>query len=273
MLGSALIIFRETLEAALFVSIMAIATRGVPGRGRWLLGGIGAGVLGSLGVAALIEPISAMAEGIGQDYLNAGILSIAFVMLALHVMTSAAHGKHAAGEARQLGQSVREGRQTPWALAIAVALAVLREGAETVLFVVGYATGNASTHAGIFAGCALGLLAGVAVGGVLYAGMTTIPLRRLFSVTNAMILLLAASMASQLARTLTQAGVLSKFITPLWDTSDVLPMDSMPGMLLHALVGYDARPSGMQILFYAVGVLLILGGTRLMRPRGNMKPA
>jgi high-affinity iron transporter len=266
MFGAALIIFRETLEAALFISIMAVATRGLPERGRWLAGGITAGVVGSLTMAALIGPISQMAEGIGQEFLNAGILATAFVMLAWHVISSARHGAQAAGEARQLGESIRAGVRTPWALAVAVALSVLREGAETVLFVAGYATSDASGHGEIFAGCALGLLAGAATGAMLYAGLTRIPLRRLFAVTNGLILLLAAAMASQLARTLIQAGVLPGIVVPLWDTSQVLPMDSVPGMLLHALIGYDARPSAMQLLFYATGVLLIFGGMRWMRP-------
>ena len=37
MLAIALIVFRETLEAALFIGIVAAATRGVPGRSRWLV--------------------------------------------------------------------------------------------------------------------------------------------------------------------------------------------------------------------------------------------
>jgi high-affinity iron transporter len=266
MFGAALIIFRETLEAALFVSIMAVATRGLPQRGRWLAGGITAGLLGSLTVAALIEPISEMAEGIGQEYLNAGILATAFAMLAWHVVSSARHGAQAAGEARQLGASIRDGVRTPWALTIAVALAVLREGAETVLFVAGYAAGDAAGKGSILTGCALGLLAGATTGGLLYAGLTAIPLRRLFAVTNGLILLLAAAIASQLARTLIQAGVLPSIVMPLWDTSQALPMDSVPGMLLHALIGYDARPSAMQLVFYAAALLLIFCGMRWMRP-------
>lgn len=265
MFGAALIIFRETLEAALLVSIMAVATRGLPMRGRWLATGIGAGAAGSLALAALLEPISEMTEGIGQDYLNAAILATAFVTLAWHILSSARHGAQTAGEARRLGESIRTGARAPWALAVAIAMAVLREGAETVLFVAGYATSNASTPASVFAGCALGLLAGVGTGIALYASLAAIPLRRLFSVTNSLILLLAAAMAGQLARTLIQAGVLPSLAMPVWDTSAFISMDSAPGMLLHALIGYDARPSGMQLLFYVAGALLILGGMRFMR--------
>ncbi len=51
MLAALLLVFREVLEAALIVSVIAAATRGVVGRGRWIGGGIVAGVLGALLVA------------------------------------------------------------------------------------------------------------------------------------------------------------------------------------------------------------------------------
>jgi high-affinity iron transporter len=53
----------------------------------------------------------------------------------------------------------------------------------------------------------------------------------------------------------------------VWDTSRLLPSESAVGVLLHALAGYDARPSGLQLVFY-VGTLLIVGiATREVRRR------
>lgn len=40
MFTTALIVFRESLEAALFIGIVAAATRGVAGRTRWLGAGV-----------------------------------------------------------------------------------------------------------------------------------------------------------------------------------------------------------------------------------------
>lgn len=269
MLAIALIVFRETLEAALFVGIVAAATRGVAGRGRWLCTGVAAGLAGSLLIASMAGQIGELAEGVGQDLVNAGILSVAFLMLGWHIIWSARHGMHAAGEARQLGKSLAEGTGTPWALAIAIAMSVLREGAETVLFVGGYIVGNGAQQigtAGALLGLALGVASGAALGGVLYLGLSRVPLRRLFTVTNIMILLLAAAMAGQLARALVQAGWLNSLVEPVWNTSNVLPMDSTLGTLLHALVGYDAQPFGMQLVFYVAGILLIVIGMKMARP-------
>lgn len=40
MLSSAIIVFREVLEAALIVTILMAATKGLPGRTRWIFGGV-----------------------------------------------------------------------------------------------------------------------------------------------------------------------------------------------------------------------------------------
>jgi len=84
MFGPAIIIFRETLEAALVIGIIAAATRGVPRRGLWLLLGVIAGIIGSGVIAGLTETIADMADGSGQELFNAAVLGIAVVMLAWH---------------------------------------------------------------------------------------------------------------------------------------------------------------------------------------------
>ncbi|HJV95438.1 MAG TPA: FTR1 family protein, partial [Albitalea sp.] len=143
--------------------------------------------------------------------------------------------------------------------------AVLREGAETVLFVGGTLTGNSAAASGsvLLAG-SLGLLFGALVGISIYAGLARIPARHVFSVTNLLIALLAGSLASQLARALVQAGFIEAWSGPLWDSTQLLSPDSALGTLLHALVGYDARPSGAQLASYLAVLAFIYAGTRLL---------
>lgn len=263
MFGTAIIVFRETLEAALFVGIMAAATRGLSGRSRWLTTGVLAGSAGALALAAGAEYISALADGVGQDLVNAGILALALIMLTWHCVWISNQGAQAAAEARALGTLFKQGQRAPWALIIVVALSVLREGAETVLFVTGYATG--SGFAGTLAGASIGLLCGIALGTLIYLGLSRVPMRRMFAVTNTLILLLAASIASQLARALSQAGLVNAWGQPLWDTSSLLRIDSPIGTLAHALIGYEAQPTGLQLTFYVVALLVIVSGTRWVR--------
>jgi high-affinity iron transporter len=264
MLAAALIVFRESLEAALFVGIIAAATRTMARRERWLAAGVSLGVLGAVLLAALAEQIAGLADGIGQDLLNVGILTIALVMLLWHCIWVSTHGREMALEARQLGQSVSSGDRPAWALLAVVALSVLREGAETVLFVTGTATGSDMSASTVLTGTGLGLLGGVTIGTLLYAGLSRIPTQKLFAVTNGLIALLAASIASQLARALAQAGLVERWSEPVWDSSSLLSNSSALGTLLHALVGYDAQPSAMQLLCYGGVLALIVVGTRLV---------
>ena len=145
MFAAALIVFRESLEAALFIGIVAAATRQLVGRTRWLSAGVGVGAVGALLLALMAGHISAWADGIGQDLVNIGVLSLALTMLVWHCVWVTTHSRELAADARQLGSDVQQGQRKPWALLVAVALAVLREGAETVLFVGGSLTGTAST--------------------------------------------------------------------------------------------------------------------------------
>jgi high-affinity iron transporter len=269
MFAAALIVFRESLEASLIISIMAAATRGIPARGRWIYAGIVAGLTGAALVASSMTLISNMASGMGQELFNAGILMLAVGMLAWHNIWMSIHGREMAAQALNTARSINDGTREHSVIFIVVALAVLREGSETVLFLYGLATSSEDGLRTTITGGLSGLAAGALVGGLLYAGLLRIPLRWFFSITGILVLLLAASMASQAARFLIQADLLPSLGAPLWDTSDVLSQTTALGTLLHGLIGYDAQPAGMQIVFYVVVVVAIVAGMRWVGSRGR----
>lgn len=271
MFGAAIIVFRETLEAALLIGIVAAATRGIPGRSNWIAGGVLAGAAGAATVAALTGHISGLFDGMGQELFNAAILGVAVILLAWHNVWMSAHAAQLAAAARQVGKEVGDGRRQLSAILVVVTVAVLREGSESVLFLYGLMAGGEVDVPAVAGGGVLGVLGGGTLGLVLYAGMLKIPMRWFFSVTGALILLLAAAMASQLAKFLIQADILPSLRTPLWDTSAALSDRSPLGTLMHALAGYDATPTGMQVLFYVVTALAILVGMWWAR-RSSIRP-
>ncbi|MBS0512454.1 MAG: FTR1 family protein [Proteobacteria bacterium] len=264
MLGAAIIVFREALEAALLIGIVAAAARALPYRNRWLAGGIAAGVAGSLLIAALAGTIAEAVDGIGQELLNAIVLGLAVAMLGWHNIWMARHAREMVSETRSVMNDVAEGRRELSAIAVVVAMAVLREGSETALFLFGLLTQDDSL-ARVLGGGALGLAAGAAVGCGMYAGLVRVPMRWFFTVTSGLVLLLAAGMAGQMARFLIQGDVLPALANPLWDTSRLLPLNSAVGTLLHVLAGYDPRPSAMQAIFYLGTLGLIALGMFVVR--------
>ena len=270
MLPTAIIVFREVLEASLVVGIVLAASRGVARRGAWVTGGVGAGILGAVLVAAFAGAIAAAVDGIGQELFNAAILFTAVAMLGWHNIWMNRHGRELAAAAATLGKAVL-GRSRPlYALALVVGIAVLREGSEVVLFLYGIAIASGMGTFGMLGGGLLGLAGGAAIGAVIYLGLLSIPLRQLFGVTSWLILLLAAGMASQAAAFLMQANLLPALGNELWDTSSVLSELSMLGLLLHALIGYSAQPAGIQVVFY-LATLIVIG--TLMRVTGRVPPS
>lgn len=270
MLATAIIVFREVLEAALIVGIVMAASQGVPHRVRWVGSGIVSGIFGAIVVAGFAETLAAAMAGIGQEIFNAGILFAAVAMLGWHNIWMRRHGSQLAAAANRLGAAVRSGAQPLWALAFAVGLAVLREGSEVVLFLYGIAAAGEDGAGSMALGGLLGLAAGIAAGGAIYFGLVRIPMRHLFTVTSWLILLLAAGMASQGAAFLLQADLLPPLGSTLWDTSFMLSDQSLTGRVLHTLVGYTAQPAGIQLVFY-LATLLIIGS--LMRLVGGGAPA
>jgi high-affinity iron transporter len=179
------------------------------------------------------------------------------------------HGRELSANAKQVGSEIRTGARTLSVLLVVIAVAVLREGSETVLFLYGVALSGENSTATMVLGGIAGLAGGALVGWLLFAGLLRIPLRWFFSATSILVLLLAAGMASQAARFLIQANMLPSLAAPVWDTSGVISNSSIAGKLLQGLVGYDAQPAGMQLAFYVAVILAIWAGMAWARHRDD----
>ncbi len=267
MFANFVLVFREVLEAALIVSIVAAATRGVSRRGAWIGAGIGLGVLGAIIVAAFAGAIANSLSGTGQEWFNAGVLLAAVVMIGWHVVWMARHSRDLSRHMRAVGNEVSTGSRPMTALLVVVAIAVLREGSEVVLFGYGLVAGGSSFGA-LAIGGLLGVVAGIVLGFGLYFGLLKIPVRHFFSATNLLLVLLAAGLASSAAGKLVEADVVPTLVDRLWDTSWLLGDSSWMGQTLHILVGYTAEPSGIQLVFYVATLALLFVGMRLSRPPG-----
>lgn len=262
MSATAIIVFREVLEAALVIGVVMAATRGIPGRGLWVVLGVLGGLAGAALVAAFAGALASLAKGMGQELFNAIVLLVAVVMLGWHNIWMSSHGRELSRQLKAVGAEVRDASRHISVLAIVVCVAVLREGSEVVLFIYGIAVAGGSSAPEMLAGGAIGLAFGAVAGGLIYFGLVRVAGRYLFAVTSGLILFLAAGLAAQAARYLDQAGYLPS-LGRLWDSSWLLSESGAVGMVLQVLVGYVARPNGIQALFYLV-TLIAIGGLMYM---------
>src|SRR5262249_2696358 len=151
------------------------------------------------------------------------------------------------------------------ALAVVIGLAALREGSEIVLFLYGIvATGTSA--ASLLSGGALGLAVGAVFTALTYYGLLAIPPRYIFSVTTVLIALLAAGMAAEAVQFLDAAGLIDVLGRQMWDSSSVLPQDSIFGKLLHTLIGYNDRPTELQLIAYLATLAAMAVLARIAAP-------
>jgi high-affinity iron transporter len=266
MLAALIIVFREVMEAGLIIGIALAVTRSVPGAARWIAGGVLAGVLGSCVLAVFTGAVSSAFQGMGQELFNATILGVAVLMLGWHNIWMARHGRELAAEMKAAGAEVASGARGIGALAVVVGVAVLREGAEVVLFLYGIVVSGGESPLQLLAGGLGGLVLGAGFTALTYAGLVSIPMRYLFSATSLLIAFLAAGMAAQSVAFLESAGTINALGATVWNSAWLLSESSVTGRVLHTIVGYMDRPTEMEVLVYLVVLATILGLGRVFRP-------
>src|ERR1700722_12084156 len=157
MLASLIIVFREVFEAGLIVGIVLAANRGIAHRGSYIATGACAGVVGAGLLAVFAGALSNALAGRGQEVFNASILILAVMMLGWHHLWMASHGREGGRGVTAGAQGGAAGDKSLVAMAIVVAVAVLREGAEVVLFMYGIAAASGEGGAALLLGGVLGV--------------------------------------------------------------------------------------------------------------------
>ena len=266
MLAIAIVIFREVLEISLIVSVLLAATRGVPKRAPWVCVGLLVGLAGACLIAIFANAISSAFEGVGQEVMNSVILFTAALLIGWTVLWMSRHGRELTEHFKKVGQEVKTKHKPMYTLAMVVSLAVLREGAEIVMFIYSaIVTGGRIYQLTI--GALLGTCAGVAAGVAIYYGLIQIPMRKIFSVTSWLLIFLVGSMVASGFGYLAAAGKVPELVTMVWDTSWLLSESSVLGKVMHVLVGYSERPSGIQLLAF---LLTIIGMSVALKVYGRV---
>lgn len=272
MLSAALVVFREVFEIVLIVGIVLAATRAIPNRNKAVYLGFGGGLIGSLLVAAFTGTISGWAEGLGQEYFNAGILFAAAGFIGWTLVWMKRHARHMKAHFQKIGQAVADGTVPFITLSLVIALAILREGSEIALFSYGMlATGLSPMALG--AGALLGMIGGAAIGILLYVGLIKLSTKVFFQVTSWMLVLVVAGMVSQAIGFLTAAGAFESLSFTLWDSSWLVRENGLLGQSLGALIGYTAQPTAIQFMAYMATIGLLFGLIGFSMPKMNKTTA
>jgi high-affinity iron transporter len=264
---------REGVEAALIVSII-LAYLAKTGNGRYfgrIWAGTAAAVVVSVAVGIVLwvtiggleEPAEQIFEGLAM-LLAAGVVT--WMLFWMRRTAANIRGELEAGVDRAL----TDGRV--WGLSILAFVAVIREGIETSLFLLGQATAAVDTESGALptlAGAVLGLAIAVVIGYGLYRGARVINLRTFFRWTGVALIFVAAGLLSHAVHEFVEAGWITFGTATAFDVSSVLPHegDGVPaivGQLLRALFGYSSSPEWITLLAWLAYLVTVL--TLYLRP-------
>ena len=266
---------REGVEAALIVSIILAYLARTGNRqafGRvWI--GVAAAVVTSLGAGfALFTWVGDLPSPYEQLFEAAAmLLACAVVTWMLFWMRRTSAGirdhLHAA-----LGRALSDGSAT--GLALLAFVAVIREGLETALFLVGQAASAQTGAMWILVGAVAGLSVAALLGALMYRGAARVNLGVFFRWTGIALVFIAGGLLASAIHELVEIGWIRVGTTVVFDLSAVLPHEAMAGaptglglvvgQLLRALVGYNSRPELIMVAVWLVYVGVVL--TLYLRP-------
>jgi high-affinity iron transporter len=250
------IVWRESVEALLVVGILyawlkngdADARRGIP----YLWAGVTVGLLAAVALGAALVGFTEELSGDAQDYFQTAMVLVACVLIVQMVLWMKHHGR---SMKRDMEASLQKSKQDAnwWGVTLLVALAIAREGSETVIFLYGLGFGQ-SGHVDPmqYLAVAIGLALAFLTFYLLQLGGKIFSWRLFFRVTEVMLLFLAAGLFETGVDKLIDKEILPIVMNQVWDTSWLLDDSSTFGSLVATLTGYRAHPAGMNLIAYAV---------------------
>jgi high-affinity iron transporter len=259
---------REGVEAALIVSIILayLAKTGNQRHFGRIWAGTGAAVVLSIVVGAILWVTLEGLEGTAAQVFEgvATLLAAAVVTWMLFWMRRTASnikGELQAGVDRALVQGGIFG------LAILAFTAVIREGIETALFLMGQTRVAGTEASSTLVGAFIGLAIAVAIGYAFYVGARVINLQSFFRWTGIALIFIAAGLLGYAVHEFVEAGVIPFGSATAFDISGVLPHSGdiaetgpilIVGQLLRAMFGYSSTPEWATLIAWAAYLAVVL---------------
>ncbi|MFM9085165.1 MAG: FTR1 family protein [Acidimicrobiia bacterium] len=268
--SSFLITLREGLEASLIISILLtyLVKTGRRDESGAVWAGTGAAIALCLAIGTAIFVAVDGLNGDVEYAVEGGIALAATAVLTHMVFWMRAHARSMGAELR-----AKVERSTTIALAVIAFVAVLREGLETVLFLLSASTETASGAPVVVGGLA-GLALSVVIGIAVFRGGARLNLRTFFNVTAVLLLLFAAGLAGKTVHELRllvgwESGWL---VDPVWSIESGPWASGTFYDFMRGLFGWHREPEMMRLLAY-VGYLVPTLALYLRGSRGGAAPA
>lgn len=261
---------REGVEAALIVSIICAYLSRTGNGGH--LGRIGLGVAvavaASAGLGLVIFATLGELQAPWEQIFEGTTLLVAATVVTWMLFWMRRQASSVAGELQRALERVLSAGSA-WGLAVLAFTAVIREGLETSLFLVGQAAAATSSVGGagaasVLAGATLGLLIAVGLGNGFYRGSRRLNLGRFFRWTGVLLVLIAAGLVGSAVHEFVEIGWITLGAQVAFNISATLSQEAGIGLFLHALFGYSSNPEVVAFTTWAGYLAVVL--TLYLRP-------
>jgi high-affinity iron transporter len=264
MLPTYLLSLREGLEAALIVGIVLGALSKI--RRNDLSPAVWLGVLSAVGISiltALVLTSFGMSLEEEAEQIFEGItMLIAAGLLTWMIFWMSKQARFLKGEleAGVNKAAASTGKRAMFWLAF---IAVVREGIELALFITAafFAGDQSQVTSNIIqtlAGTILGLGTAALLGWTLFATTTRLDLRRFFQVTGFLLILFAAGLVAHGIHEFNEVGWIPSVVEHVWDVNTIVDENSLFGLLLKTLFGYNGNPSLTEMISYFVYLAVVM---------------
>jgi high-affinity iron transporter len=250
-MGNALfVVWRESLEAFLIAGILYawLQANDETGKGKHALFvglAAGAGLAVLLGWALLSVQDELTGEAL--DMFQTATLLVAAGLITQMVLWMRKHGRQMKARLHADLADATE-RAGFWGVAVVAALAVAREGAETVIFLYGLAQGG--DMSALVVGSVLGFAGAGVTAWVAAKSLARLNLGLLLQLSAMLLLVLASALLMAAIDRLIGEDWLPALLDPVWDTSLVLDDTTKFGKLIADFSGYRARPALSSLLVW-----------------------
>lgn len=269
------VVWRESVEALLVVGIIAAWLKTNPaaaGGRRFLWGGIGAGLLAALGLGAAILGFSEYFEGDQQEHFQLAMVSLAGILIVQMVFWMRKHGRTLKRD-MESGLAERASNANWWGMLILVAVAIAREGSETVVFLYGLGLAQQGDQMLSFVmSAAVGFALAFATYWLLQLGGKVFSWKVFFRLTEVLLLLLAGAMLVSAVEKMIGLGWIPPLVDPLWDSAALLDDSTTLGGLVASLTGYRAHPALTMVLGLAAYWVAVAWGLKHVSNAPRQKP-
>jgi high-affinity iron transporter len=264
MLATFFLMLREGLEAALIVGIIAAYLVKIGRRDALpkIIAGVGAAVGLSIALGLLITFTIGKLPLVVQETLEGLAALLAVGVLTWMLFWMRRQGRAIKGELEHDVDLALTTGSTGALVGLAF-IAVIREGVETVLFLIPILSFN-GTGIDVVAGGILGLVISVAVGWAIFAAGVRVNLRRFFTITGTVLIFVAAGLVAFAVAEFGEGGLIANTGTA-FDLNRILPDQGPIGSVLRGLFGYRSAPTPLELLgyfAYLIPVLFLFVGDR-----------